>query len=80
MPDQILATLADYGKENEELRIAINEFKGKKYLSIRVWFLSLDDNQWHPGKNGINIEIERAEEILTLAKKGFTDLYTKKKK
>lgn len=41
--------------EDKELRLAISHFRGKNYLSLRWWRLSLDE-EWFPTKEGVTME------------------------
>jgi hypothetical protein len=40
------------------LRIAIEHYKGANYIDIRKWFIGDHDDELHPGKQGITINIK----------------------
>lgn len=60
----------------EELRVSVNTFKGTQYFAIRIWFLGRDGKQFFPGKSGINVPMDKAEEFVTMVDKGYTRLVT----
>jgi len=41
--------------DTEELRVAPREYKGRKYIDIRVFFLPENDNEMKPTKKGVTI-------------------------
>jgi hypothetical protein len=57
-PSVRLATLPR--KENEELRIELDEYNGFKFVSVRIWFRA-GDGQWRPTKTGITIKSRELE-------------------
>ena len=51
--------MIDIGKD---IRVMSQDFKGKKYVSIRRWYE--DGGEMKPGKQGINLKQEEWEEFL----------------
>ena len=43
----------------EEIQIAINEYKGKQYLDLRVYYTTDDGLNWNPTKKGVTFSPER---------------------
>jgi hypothetical protein len=41
----------------EEIRVSIQDYKGRRYLSLWCWFKSDDDN-WQPTKKGLTISLD----------------------
>lgn len=41
----------------EEVRVSIQDYKGRRYLSIWVWFKNDEDN-WQPSKKGLNLSLD----------------------
>lgn len=39
----------------EQLQIAINEYKGKKYLDLRIFYTTDNGTSWLPTKKGVTI-------------------------
>ena len=73
MPDKLLHSIP--WSETEELRVSENEFKGKKYLAVRVWFQGRDDSdKMFPGKQGINVPVEKIDEFFFAVKTGINVL------
>jgi hypothetical protein len=42
-----------YEKGSVQYRLSISEFKDSKYITIREWYLSFDE-EWCPTKNGVS--------------------------
>jgi hypothetical protein len=58
----------------EEIRIQINEYKGKKYLDMRVFYTTDDGINWNPTKKGVTFAPEKLDELkqaIEEAKKEF---------
>ena len=47
----------------EEIQIAINEYKGKKYLDLRVYYTTDDGLNWNPTKKGVTFSPEKLEDL-----------------
>lgn len=47
----------------EELRVSLEEFKGHRLLTLRVWY-EAEDGTRRPGKQGIAIRQELLPELL----------------
>ncbi len=43
----------------EEIQIAINEYKGKQYLDLRVYYTTDDGLNWNPTKKGVTFAPEK---------------------
>lgn len=43
----------------EEVQIAINEYKGKQYLDLRVYYTTDDGMNWSPTKKGVTFSPDR---------------------
>jgi hypothetical protein len=54
--------------ETEVLRISAEEYKGRKYIDIRIYFEN-SEGEWKPTKKGVTIQPDKAEEFLELIKK-----------
>ena len=39
----------------EEIQVQINEYKGKKYLDLRIFYTTDGGNTWNPTKKGVAI-------------------------
>lgn len=48
--------------EEERIRIARSEFKGKELIDIRQYYQA-EDGEWRPTKKGINLTFEKFEEL-----------------
>jgi hypothetical protein len=46
----------------EEVRVSIQEYKGRRYLSLWVWFKNDDDN-WQPSKKGLTLSLDLLPEL-----------------
>lgn len=58
----------------EEVQIAINEYKGKKYVDMRVYYTTDEGDSWNPTKKGITIPPEKIEEAIEALEKAKEEL------
>lgn len=61
-PDEIIATIAK--NANEQIRVTLNEYNGRVLLGMRVWWHSLENEDWHPSKKGFACSPERLPELV----------------
>ena len=54
--------------ETEVLRVSAEEYKGRKYVDVRVYFAN-DEGEWKPTKKGVTIQPEKVEEFIDLVRK-----------
>ena len=47
----------------EQIQIQINEYKGKKYLDLRVYYTTDDGANWSPTKKGVTFAPEKLDEL-----------------
>jgi len=49
----------------EEVRVEISEFKGERYLNIRIWYDASDNGQpeWRPSQKGITLNISLYDDL-----------------
>ena len=60
----------------ERIEIAINEFKGKKYLDLRTFYTTDDGGSWLPTKKGITVSpdnLELLKDAINQAMSEFAD-------
>ena len=52
-------------KDNQQVRLVINTFRGIEYLSLRKYYLDFDE-EWLPSKEGITmpIDLENVQEMF----------------
>lgn len=55
----ILATIPR--SATERIEIAINEYKGKKYLDLRTFYTTDEGENWLPTKKGITVSPDNLE-------------------
>ncbi|MFH0702637.1 MAG: transcriptional coactivator p15/PC4 family protein [bacterium] len=61
----------------EEIHIQINEYKGKKYLDLRVYYTTDDGLNWNPTKKGVTFSPDKLEELkeaIEKAQQEFEDI------
>lgn len=56
---KILATIPR--TPTEQMQIAINEYKGKSYLDMRIFYTTDDGATWLPTKKGVTCSPENIE-------------------
>ncbi|MGD0231653.1 MAG: transcriptional coactivator p15/PC4 family protein [Syntrophorhabdales bacterium] len=54
--------------ETEVLRISTEEYKGRKYVDLRIYFEN-NDGEWKPTKKGVTVQPERLEDFMELIRK-----------
>lgn len=58
----------------EELQIAISEYKGKKYVDIRIFYTTDEGDNWNPTKKGVTVPPDKIEEVKTALAKAQVEL------
>ena len=53
----------------EEMRVSINEYKGKEYVDMRIYYTTDDGATWNPTKKGITVAPERIDEVIAALNK-----------
>lgn len=46
----------------EEVRISIDDFHGRKLINLRVFYRS-EGGEWHPGRQGLALSVERYRDL-----------------
>jgi hypothetical protein len=46
----------------EEVRVSIDDFRGRKIINFRVYYRS-DAGQWLPGKQGLALAVDRYRDL-----------------
>ncbi|EKE04562.1 MAG: hypothetical protein ACD_20C00050G0008 [uncultured bacterium] len=60
----------------EEIHIQINEYKGKQYLDLRVYYTTDDGINWNPTKKGVTFPPDKLEELKQAVEEAITELCT----
>ena len=69
-----------FGSEEYPLKVSFTEFKGKKYLDIRKWYLDKKSDEIKPTKKGISlshVQFQNIIELLFDEKKSIVDWLSK---
>ncbi|MFA5628780.1 MAG: transcriptional coactivator p15/PC4 family protein [Dehalococcoidales bacterium] len=48
----------------EQIRIMLNEYKGTKYIDIRIFFMGKDREEYFPSKKGITLSENKYNDLL----------------
>lgn len=51
----------------EVVRVSVSEYKGRKYVDIRIYFKNTE-GEWAPTKKGVTVQPDRVEEMVALLK------------
>ena len=54
--------------EREQVRVAIEEFRGRYGIDIRIFFVT-ESGDWRPTKRGIRIPVEQKDELVAAIEK-----------
>lgn len=69
---KIIATIPR--SATEQLQIAINEFKGKSYLDLRIFYTTDDGASWLPTKKGVTCSPENIELLRDAIEEAMKEL------
>ncbi len=59
-----MAIIRDIDKgAGEIIRVEISEFKGQKYLNLRVWYMDQKTEEYKPTQKGITVKPELYDDI-----------------
>jgi hypothetical protein len=59
--------------ETEVLRVSAAEFKGRKYVDVRIYFEG-DDGEWKPTKKGVTVSPDKLQAFIELLQKASASL------
>jgi len=68
---KILTTIAR--SATEEIQIAINEYKGKQYLDLRVYYTTDDGLNWNPTKKGVTFSPDKLVDLKAAIETAMTE-------
>lgn len=60
----------------EQLQIAINEYKGKSYLDLRIFYTTDDGSNWLPTKKGVTVSPDNLELLKDAVEEAMKELMT----
>ena len=69
---KILATIER--SDTEQLQISVSEYKGKRYLNMRIFYTTDEGATWIPTKKGVTFspeQLDLLEEAVQEARKEF---------
>ena len=72
MSENILATIDR--SATEQLQIAIKEYKGKKYLDLRIFYTTDDGVTWLPTKKGVTCSPDNLETLKDAVESAIKEL------
>jgi hypothetical protein len=52
----------------EVVRVSAEEFKGRKYIDIRIYFKD-NEGEWRPTKKGVTVQPDKIDELMGLLRK-----------
>lgn len=53
----------------EKIRVSISEYKGHKFIDVRVYFED-DSGEWKPTKKGITVSKDNVDKLVELLNEG----------
>ena len=57
----------------EEIQIAINEYRGKQYLDLRVYYTTDDGLNWNPTKKGVTFSPEKLTDLKNAIEQAISE-------
>ena len=68
---QILTTVSR--SDTERIQVSINEYRGKKYLDLRVYYTTDDGMNWNPTKKGVTFSPDKLNELKTAIEQAIAE-------
>ncbi|HOV90522.1 MAG TPA: transcriptional coactivator p15/PC4 family protein [Syntrophorhabdaceae bacterium] len=59
--------IGEINKGKDKIKVALKEFKGKRYVDMRTYFEN-DEGEWIPTKKGITFSPDLLEDVLKILK------------
>ena len=69
---KIIATIPR--SATEQLQISINEYKGKSYLDLRIFYTTDDGINWLPTKKGVTVSPDNLELLKDAIEEAMQEL------
>jgi len=69
---QLLASIER--NATEELQIAINEYKGKQYVDLRIFYTNDEGDTWNPTKKGVTVAPDKIDDVIEALTKAKVEL------
>jgi hypothetical protein len=69
---KMLATISR--SDTEQLQIAVKEFKGRKYLDLRIFYTTDNGETWLPTKKGVTCSPDNLETLKTAIEEAQKEL------
>ncbi|MBL8021302.1 MAG: transcriptional coactivator p15/PC4 family protein [Leptospirales bacterium] len=61
-----MPTIKDIEKGGGEIiRIEVSEYKGQKYLNVRVWYTDKNSGEYKPTQKGVAIKPEQYKDFMS---------------
>lgn len=60
----------------EQLQIAINEYKGKSYLDLRIFYTTDEGGTWLPTKKGVTVAPDNLELLKDAVEEAMKEMMT----
>lgn len=60
----------------EQIQVSINEYKGKKYLDLRIYYTTDDGGTWLPTKKGVTISPDNLTILKDAVEEAMQELLT----
>jgi hypothetical protein len=59
--------------ETEVVRVSVEEYKGRKYVDVRIYFEN-DEGEWKPTKKGVTIQPDKIDLFMDLIRQAKESL------
>ncbi len=53
----------------EEVRVSLEQWKGRKLISVRVWWHKDPVDEWKPSKKGLAMSVEKLPDLIAALQK-----------
>ena len=58
----------------EIIRVEVSEYKGEKYLNIRIWYKDKTSEEFKPSQKGVAIRANQYDEFISAIREAQNDI------
>lgn len=70
-----MAIIGEVQKNNtEKFIVEAKEFKGKKFVDVRIYYLDKNDDEYKPTKKGITLTVNTYEPLMRLITEAYQEI------
>ncbi len=63
--------------QTEILRVSLENFKGRDYIDLRIYYLDENGKEWKPTKKGVTVAPDKLDQVIGFFEKAKEELAKK---